>query len=234
MYTSPQSLTPSQSPALTHRSSSIVTYVKYVLMTSVQEKMQDLFGPGHRQIAEIIPNFLYLSDIMCASDDAVLAEAGFTHVISILSAPIPWLGPSPNSPCRVLQIRCDDTTEDDILTHFDTTNAFINEAYRENQLNQNSLGNKRNKVLCHCLAGISRSPTIIAAYLLTLGMRSDEALDFLREKRTVVDPNPSFIEQLAMFEARVHRSTATFSPSSPIQPSLPPLITQKTLFVGHG
>lgn len=50
-------------------------------MTSLQEKMTELFGPGHRQIAEIIPG-LYISDIACASEDALLEHAGFTHIVS--------------------------------------------------------------------------------------------------------------------------------------------------------
>jgi len=167
----------------------------------------DLFGSGHRQIAEIIPGFLYLSDIMCASDDAALLQAGFTHVVSVLSAPIPWLGPSPSSPCRVLHVRCDDTPEDDILAHFETTNAFINEAYRETMLS-----GKKNKVLCHCLAGISRSPTVVAAYLISAGVSRDEALELLRERRTVVDPNPAFVDQLAIFEDRVRSSPQEYTP----------------------
>lgn len=171
-------------------------------MTSLQEKMRDLFGPGHRQIAQILPG-LYLSDIMCASDDALLSYAGFTHVISVLSAPIPWLGPSSqSSSCRVMNIRCDDTSEDDILKHFPSTNQFITEAFRE-----------KGKVLVHCLAGVSRSPTVVAAYLIwAAGMRRDEALDLLRERRGVVEPNPGFIEQLGVYESMVRsrgRTAAT-------------------------
>lgn len=161
----------------------------------------ELFGSGHRQIAEIIPGFLYLSDIASASDDATLHQVGITHVVSALSAPIPWLGPSPNSPCRILHVRCDDTPDDDILAHFEATNAFINEAYRESVQS-----GKKNKVLCHCLAGVSRSPTLVAAYLISAGVSRDEALDLLRERRTVVDPNPAFVNQLAIFENQVRNS----------------------------
>ncbi|PVG04496.1 phosphatases II [Serendipita vermifera] len=172
-----------------------------------------LFGPGSRQIAEIIPDFLYLSDIKCASDDALLAQAGFTHVISILSAPIPWLGPSPNSSCRVLNVKCDDSVEEDIIAHFEITNRFIEDAYRESLTTR-----KRNKVLCHCLAGVSRSPTVIAAYLMaSRGMKRDEALDLLRERRGVVEPNPGFVEQLGVYEARVRKSKVMgFATSSSI------------------
>jgi predicted protein tyrosine phosphatase len=162
------------------------------------------FGPGSRQIAEIIPDFLYLSDIKCASDDALLSQAGFTHVISILSAPIPWLGPSPNSSCRVLHVRCDDSDEEDIISHFEITNRFIEDAYRES-----ANGRKKNKILCHCLAGVSRSPTVIAAYLMaSKGMKRDEALDLLRERRCVVEPNPGFVEQLGVYETRVRKAKA--------------------------
>lgn len=178
--------------------------------------MAAVFGSGHRQIAEIIPGFLYLSDIMCASDDATLLEVGITHVVSALSAPIPWLGPGPNSPCRVLHIRCDDTQDDDILTHFETTNAFINEAYRETVHS-----GKKNKVLCHCLAGVSRSPTIVAAYLISAGVSKDAALDLLRERRTVVDPNPGFVNQLGIFETQIRDSPQESSPGATPWSSVP-------------
>lgn len=159
-----------------------------------------------------------MSDIKCASDDTLLAAAGFTHVISVLSAPIPWLGPSAKSGCRVLNINVDDTSDDDILSHFDATNAFISNAYRETQ---HLPTGQRNKVLCHCLAGVSRSPTVVAAYLIwAAGMRRDDALDLLREKRGVVDPNPGFVQQLAVFEARVRSSEGVVATSHPLPLSI--------------
>ncbi|KAG8805947.1 hypothetical protein FRC17_005257 [Serendipita sp. 399] len=187
-----------------------------------------LYGPGSRQISEVIPGFLYISDITCASD-GILAQAGFTHVISILSGPIPWLGPSSNAPCRVLNVRCDDDPQEDIIQHVELTNRFIGDAWREgNPTNNNSINNtlrstrpppppqqQKTKVLCHCLAGVSRSPTVVAAYLIqAFGMRTDDALTLLRERREVVEPNPGFVHQLFMYEKRIRMGLITSSSST--------------------
>ena len=56
---------------------------------------------------------------------------------------------------------------------------------------------KGNKVLVHCQGGISRSPTLVIAYLvqkknLTLG----NSFELVREKRPIIDPNEGFLYQL--------------------------------------
>ncbi len=61
---------------------------------------------------------------------------------------------------------------------FEGALAFIRQAQNENR-----------KILVHCAAGVSRSPSIVAAYLMKKkGMNPLEALEFLREKRPVVQP----------------------------------------------
>lgn len=62
-------------------------------------------------------------------------------------------------------------------------------------------------VLVHCLAGISRSATMLAAYLMRLtNSDRDPVITFLRERRPVVNPNPGFMDQLATWRL------AQFSP----------------------
>ena len=56
-------------------------------------------------------------------------------------------------------------------------------------------------LLCHCHAGKSRSVTIVAAYLIRYHkMGAIEALGFIKDRRTQIDPNPGYIEQLIQFE----------------------------------
>lgn len=58
-------------------------------------------------------------------------------------------------------------------------------------------------VLCFCKKGRSRSASIVAAYLIRYrGMTLDEALRFIKSKRTQVSPNKGYIEQLHIFEAQ--------------------------------
>lgn len=59
---------------------------------------------------------------------------------------------------------------------------------------------KGSNVLIHCLAGVSRSPTIVTAYLMhKKKLRFKEALAIIKQTRPFVNPNPGFIEQLKLF-----------------------------------
>lgn len=80
-------------------------------------------------------------------------------------------------------------------------------------------------MLVHCEAGISRSPTICMAYIMrTQRLRLEAAFDIIKQRRQVISPNFSFMNQLQQFEsevlstAPVHRvtpePTATCAPES--------------------
>ena len=59
----------------------------------------------------------------------------------------------------------------------------------------------KEKVLVHCMAGASRSATIVIAYLMwTNKWKFDKALDFVTTKRPIVCPNDGFQSQLKIFE----------------------------------
>jgi predicted protein tyrosine phosphatase len=56
-------------------------------------------------------------------------------------------------------------------------------------------------VLVHCMMGISRSSTMVIAYLMSeLGMPFQVALSFVQNKRRIVDPNSGFRSQLERWE----------------------------------
>ena len=58
----------------------------------------------------------------------------------------------------------------------------------------------RTNVLVHCMAGISRSVTIVAAYIVRKFKKtSEEALGQIRRKRSIINPNEGFIRQLKLF-----------------------------------
>jgi predicted protein tyrosine phosphatase len=55
-------------------------------------------------------------------------------------------------------------------------------------------------VLVHCIQGASRSATIVAAYLIQYEhMGAEEALEYMKRKRSCVNPNQSYREQLNIF-----------------------------------
>jgi len=90
-------------------------------------------------------------------------------------------------------ILCPDVANYDMTQHFDEAITFI-----EEQLNAG-----RN-VLVHCHAGVSRSATIMIAYLMTKNQWGyKEALAYLRTKRKWVRPNPGFEKQLIGYEQKL-------------------------------
>lgn len=79
------------------------------------------------------------------------------------------------------------------------------------------------KVLVHCEAGISRSPTICMAYIMrTQQLQLDAAFDIIKQRRAVVSPNFSFMGQLLQFESEVLTTapahTADPQPATPCAP----------------
>jgi len=52
---------------------------------------------------------------------------------------------------------------------------------------------------------MSRSASFVIAYLiLKLNMKLREAYDFVVSKRSIVKPNPGFLEQLIKLDTKVH------------------------------
>ncbi|AYV79640.1 MAG: tyrosine phosphatase [Faunusvirus sp.] len=92
-----------------------------------------------------------------------------------------------------LNVPIDDTPEKDISQYFTQTNKFIDLATLT-----------RRNVLVHCHMGISRSTSIVLAYLIHTGIPLKNALDFVRLKRKIINPNPGFFKQLQKYEMTHH------------------------------
>ena len=53
----------------------------------------------------------------------------------------------------------------------------------------------------HCVAGMSRSSSIVAAYLMKeFGMSAKQALFFTKKRRPIIRPNKGFLHQLIQYE----------------------------------
>ncbi|MBS0616399.1 MAG: dual specificity protein phosphatase family protein [Verrucomicrobia bacterium] len=64
--------------------------------------------------------------------------------------------------------------------------------------------NADQKVLIHCRGGVSRSPTVLIAYLMKeFGVTHDQALNYVRSRRRGVDPNIGFRAGLQEYNNRL-------------------------------
>ncbi|CAK5081819.1 unnamed protein product [Meloidogyne enterolobii] len=111
-----------------------------------------------------------------------------------------------------LRIPVNDTYSAKLLPHFDSAYQFIETAKQEGE-----------KVLIHCLAGISRSPTVAIAYVMrSRKMTNDEAYNFVKCRRPTISPNFNFLGQLFEYE-RILRQQNILPFNSSISSSPPKL-----------
>lgn len=104
-------------------------------------------------------------------------------------------GPPIHAGTQVLRIVINDDPSEDISRYFYETNRFIAE----------NLAEGRN-VLVHCQQGISRSSTIVIAFLMAfLHIGVDDAIDIVRERAPWIFPNPGFLDQLSAAESSLMR-----------------------------
>ncbi|KAK5662230.1 hypothetical protein OQA88_8135 [Cercophora sp. LCS_1] len=156
-------------------------------------------GPqGKNPAACIIPNLLYLGPVSATSNAEFLKREGITHVLSI--------GKSPAA-------RHEEITYERIsLT--DEEDSPITEAVKSASDIIDKIASAGGKVLVHCSAAISRSPAVVAGYLMAKrGMTLRESLETLVQARDVVSPNPGFLKQLGELEKEIFDGASSFDPA---------------------
>mmetsp|Transcript_112529 Transcript_112529/g.223656 ORF Transcript_112529/g.223656 Transcript_112529/m.223656 type:complete len:1232 (-) Transcript_112529:86-3781(-) len=89
-----------------------------------------------------------------------------------------------------------DTPEQDMLPDLPDAIDFIHQARQSDA---------RHKVLVHCVQGISRSATVVVAYLMKYEKMSLlDAHEHTRKRRPVASPRKEFVDQLGRFECQIH------------------------------
>jgi hypothetical protein len=174
---------------------------------------------ANKRVASKIAPRLYLTCLATAKDVTQLADLGITHVVSAIEDAPKF--PS-TYPLRTLHVSISDYDGEDILSHLPATTSFIRGALAENPMNRilvrtcydglcakdaASNSNLRGPEQVHCFMGISRSSTIVMAYLIaTTTMTPHEALAAVRSKRTIVRPNRGFMYQLQEYYSKCSNS----------------------------
>lgn len=137
---------------------------------------------------------IYLGGCDMISNEAWLREHGITHVIGIREyatmtreeyreASIRFSG------IQYKQIQLEDDTHAPISYCFDAVHAILNQTRYNN-----------NHVFIHCMAGVSRSVTLVASYLISRYNYSDRmALAYLHYMRAEIDPNDGFRKELRRY-----------------------------------
>lgn len=100
----------------------------------------------------VIDNFLYHGNLGHASNIGLLDQLGIRHIINVCDCRLEKIIVEKYN---VLWINVYDELQADIRKYFETTNEFLYQCKMRNE-----------KVLVHCQMGISRSSTIVLAYLM--------------------------------------------------------------------
>ncbi|CAF4559145.1 unnamed protein product, partial [Rotaria socialis] len=145
----------------------------------------------------IIDGFIYHGTIFHARNINLLEKL---HIRNILNVCNVRLSRKIVDKYHVFWINLQDDFDVDIRVHFDQTNEFL-QACR----------NKNEKVLIHCRAGVSRSSSIVLAYLLRY--YHDilyNAYHYLIERRSIAMSKDGFFLQIILYEKDLHvNRTAT-------------------------
>jgi len=166
--------------------------------------------PSHSTLhswSEIIPR-LYISDLSFAENPALLSSKRITHILSTLPDPIFCPPPSllPNQPIR-MQINLEDSPFAELAAHLPRTTSFIRDSLASHP---------EARVLVHCVEGVSRSVSVVAAYLIAeCGFSPNDAVEYIKARRVVADPNFGFVQQLSEY------AREALSHSKPIRSPLP-------------
>merc|ERR1719433_471587 len=127
-----------------------------------------------------------------ASDVRFLTSQNITCILSIIDKKLQYKGREINHK----KIKLADTSGCLIAEHFDACNKFIEESMEQGK-----------GILVHCQMGVSRSASVVVAYLMNKRKwEYSTAIDFVRKKRSKVDPNVGFKIQLQVY----HRMKWTF------------------------
>lgn len=137
-------------------------------------------------LPSLIEEGLYLGDVDSARSEKVISSLQIGLIVNCTKDI-----PRTTQGVDFLRIPIDDLPGSDITAHFKEAIEAIDAARKSDR-----------NVLVHCFAGISRSATIVAAYLMKKhGISSGEALTRIKAARPIVEPNLGFAIQLDEFGA---------------------------------
>jgi protein-tyrosine phosphatase len=134
-----------------HANDDEIGYLERLL--KIQKEKTNGERASSRQPSIVIDDFLYHGDLGHAIDINLLLDLGIQHIINLCDCPLD------NEIIDVFDVLwihdLEDSFQGNIRSHFDQTNEFISKCKEQNE-----------KVLVHCQAGISRSSSIVLAYLI--------------------------------------------------------------------
>eukprot|EP01059_Diplonema_ambulator_P004426 TRINITY_DN14124_c0_g1_i1.p1 TRINITY_DN14124_c0_g1~~TRINITY_DN14124_c0_g1_i1.p1 ORF type:complete len:230 (+),score=43.53 TRINITY_DN14124_c0_g1_i1:85-774(+) len=159
---------------------------------------------------------LWLGDAGDAVNWEEMRKHGITHVVNA-TVECPYLEGEKEgfSAPEVLRVPVRDDCDAPLKDYFYDVATFIEESRQSG-----------GRILVHCRGGVSRSATLVAAYLMIQNnLSSDQTFDYLRTRRSVISPNIGFLLSLEQLErALIKDNHRSCKPSPLLTPCVPPTI----------
>eukprot|EP01084_Bolivina_argentea_P256649 432167_1 len=147
--------------------------------------------------SQILNDRLFLGNMDHAIRKDILENLQITHILNMTSKDNQLI--YKDLKISYLQCPVEDRSWETIEKYFNEGINFINNALNTSNKNNN------NRVLCHCISGVSRSSTIIIAYLMKIyKMSYIKAYQYTEKRRQIIEPNPGFVQQLKSFEKKIN------------------------------
>ena len=150
----------------------------------------------------IIKNGIFIGNVhsvignYSTNDDDILSEINIKVVISALTEEEYedyMIGDQDFHNIEWIRLVIDDDKDEKISQYFFEVHNIINKALVENK-----------NVIVHCAAGISRSSSLVIAYLMIENRwLYEEAYNYVKSKRSIINPNIGFVKQLKALEYRL-------------------------------
>ncbi|CAF4374977.1 unnamed protein product [Rotaria socialis] len=158
------------------------------------------FGSG-TEPSVVFDEVLFLGTLNHGSNLDLLERLKIVHIINVSETDASDKFPSNHF--DIVYIPMEDDVRTNIKQHFNRTNELLHSYYMKNE-----------RCLVHCAAGVSRSATIVLAYLMKYHHNTvTEAFRYLVEKRPQIWPNQGFMLQLIHYENELIKSREILSTS---------------------
>ncbi|TFL04549.1 protein-tyrosine phosphatase-like protein [Pterulicium gracile] len=133
---------------------------------------------------------LYLGSLAAVRRVDLLKEHGIKHVFHIMRPGWEWEMDLEKFDFYSTTFPLHDELDEDILTDLDGVVDSLRCALLSGQ-----------NVLVHCRMGVSRSASIVIAYVIKyFGLSFEAAREFVASKRSKIDPNPTFTQDLRLYQ----------------------------------
>jgi len=156
--------------------------------TEMESKLTNLNVLWDKIYPDRVTENVFLGSLRTTQNETVLRELGITRILTTGKG-LKVIDPLPKE-IEQLIISVDDNPDQKLVPFFDQCTEWLDKCVEEGR-----------QVLVHCFMGLSRSVTVVCAWLMKRRrMTFKEAITLIKKGRPAVNPNEGFRHQLIEYE----------------------------------